>query len=65
LVCLLQLSGLVKNRATLAVSLFGVASCLVGGWTLRFLVLSAGLPQMLASPALEQILEGGARFLLH
>lgn len=65
LVCLLQLSGLVKNRATLAVSLFGVASCLVGGWTLRFLVLSAGMPQMLASPALEQILEGGARFLLH
>lgn len=53
-----QLGGLLKKRAAFVVPLIGLLSCLIGGWTLRYLVLSAGLPQMLASPALEQILQG-------
>ncbi len=58
IVCATQLGGLLKQRAALVVPLIGLISCLIGGWTLRYLVLSAGLPQMLASPALEQILQG-------
>lgn len=58
LVCATQLGGLLKKRAAVVVPLIGLVSCLIGGWTLRYLVLSAGLPQMLASPALEQILQG-------
>lgn len=58
MVCVTQLGGLLKQRAALVVPLIGLISCLIGGWTLRYLVLSAGLPQMLASPALEQILQG-------
>ncbi len=57
LACLSQLSGVLRRRA-LPVSLVGTACCLAGGWTLRFLVLSAGLPQSLASPAWPQILAG-------
>jgi formate-dependent nitrite reductase membrane component NrfD len=62
-VCITQLSGVLKKQATLVVPSIGLASCLVGGWTLRFLVLSAGLPQALSSPALQQILQGSVRFL--
>jgi formate-dependent nitrite reductase membrane component NrfD len=57
----MQLSRLVKLPQ--AVFVLSIATALIGGWTLRFLVLSAGLPQMLASPALQQILQGGAMFL--
>ena len=57
LVCLIQLSGLAK-RVTVVMSLVGIVSCLAGGWTLRFVVLSAGLPASLSSPALMQIFEG-------
>ncbi len=58
IVCVTQLGGLLRKRAAVVVPLIGLVSCLIGGWTLRYLVLSAGLPQMLASPALEQILQG-------
>lgn len=61
LMCLLQLSGLTRRVPFLA-PLVGATSCLVGGFTLRSLVLLAGLPVMLASPDLFQILSG-ARFL--
>jgi formate-dependent nitrite reductase membrane component NrfD len=61
-VCISQLAGLLKKRAAQVVPLIGLSSCLIGGWTLRFLVLSAGLPQMLNSPGLQQIL-GGIQFI--
>ncbi len=60
LVHVLQLSRLV--RVPQPVFVLSIVAALAGGWTLRFLVLSAGLPQMLASPALEQILQGGVMF---
>jgi formate-dependent nitrite reductase membrane component NrfD len=62
LVCLTQLSGLYK-RSPLLVPAMGVVACLIGGWTLRFLVLSAGLPAALASPSWTDILAGGVIFL--
>jgi hypothetical protein len=49
---------LLKKRAAFIVPLIGLTSCLIGGWTLRFLVLSAGLPQSLSSPAFSQALDG-------
>jgi len=52
----LQLTRLVKLPQ--AVFVLSIATALVGGWTLRFLVLSVGLPQMLASPSFQQALEG-------
>jgi len=58
LICITQLSGLLKKRAAFIVPLIGLTSCLIGGWTLRFLVLSAGLPQSLSSPAFSQALDG-------
>lgn len=60
LVSLSQLSGVAK-RALVAVPLVGTVSCLIGGWMLRFVVVSAGLPASLSSPSLLQIL-GGVRF---
>lgn len=57
----LQLSRTV--RLPQAVFVLSIATALIGAWTLRFLVLSAGMPQMLASPNLEQILQGGVTFL--
>lgn len=57
LVSLSQLSGVAK-RALVAVPLVGAVSCLIGGWLLRFVVLSAGLPASLSSPSLLQILAG-------
>lgn len=41
-----------------AVAWVGLVAALAGAWTLRFVVLSAGLPAMIASPALQQALEG-------
>ncbi|MDX9832660.1 MAG: NrfD/PsrC family molybdoenzyme membrane anchor subunit [Anaerolineae bacterium] len=58
LVCITQLTGLLKKKAALVVPLVGATSCLIGGWTLRFVILSAGLPAMLTSPAMQQMLEG-------
>ncbi len=57
LVALSQLSG-VARRSAVIVPLVGAASCLIGGWMLRFVVLSAGLPASLSSPSLLQILAG-------
>jgi formate-dependent nitrite reductase membrane component NrfD len=57
----MQLSRLV--RLPQPVFVVSIATALIGGWTVRFLVLSAGLPAMLSSPALQQILSG-VRFLL-
>lgn len=57
LVALSQLSGVAKREAV-AVPLVGAVSCLVGGWMLRFIVLSAGLPASLSSPSLLHILAG-------
>jgi formate-dependent nitrite reductase membrane component NrfD len=57
LMYLLQLSGLLR-RAAIPVAVLATAGCLAGGWTLRFVVLSAGMPQALASPAWQQILAG-------
>ena len=58
--CVLQVTGAARalRRAPLAVPLIGALSCLIGGWTLRFVVLSAGLPVSLSSPAWMQILNG-------
>ena len=61
LACVSQLSGLLK-RFAVTVSIAGLVCCLIGGWTLRFVVLSAGIPQLVASPAWSQIL-AGIRFL--
>jgi formate-dependent nitrite reductase membrane component NrfD len=63
LVCASQLAGLLKNRAAIVIPLIGLFSCLVGGWTLRYVVLAAGLPASLSSPAWEQ-LQDGVRLLL-
>ena len=57
LICMTQLSGMVK-RAPMAVPLTAVTSCLIGGFALRAVMLMAGLPQTLSSPALLQILQG-------
>ncbi|MBM3150374.1 MAG: hypothetical protein FJZ88_10190 [Chloroflexi bacterium] len=57
LVCLTQLSGLVK-RATAVLPLLGITSCLLGGLVLRSVVLWAGVPASLSSPSLMQILAG-------
>ncbi len=57
LVCFSQLSGPVK-RATVALPLLAIASCLLGGLALRFVVLWAGIPASLSSPSLMQILTG-------
>jgi formate-dependent nitrite reductase membrane component NrfD len=61
LVHLMQLSRVLELPR--AVFVLSIATALFGGWTLRCRVRSAGLPQMLASPALEQILGGGVRFI--
>jgi len=60
LVCVSQLSGLLKRNKTAAVvvPLVGVVGCLIGGWMLRFLVLSAGQAASLSSPAMAQIRDG-------
>jgi len=58
LICITQLAGLLKKKAAFFVPLFGLLSCLIGGWTLRYLVLSAGFPQSLSSPAFSQVLDG-------
>jgi formate-dependent nitrite reductase membrane component NrfD len=63
LVCLTQLAGFLKKQAAFVVPLIGLLSCLIGGWTLRYLVLSAGLPSSLASPAFSQALDGVRIFL--
>jgi len=55
LMALSQLSGVAK-RSAVVVPLVGAASCLIGGWMLRFVVLSAGLRASLSSPSLLQIL---------
>ncbi len=57
LVCFSQLSGPVR-RATVALPLLAIASCLLGGLALRFVVLWAGIPASLSSPSLMQILTG-------
>ncbi len=61
LACLAQLSGLTRRVPALA-PLVGASSCMVGGFTLRTLVLLAGLPVMLTSPDMFQFMTG-ARFL--
>jgi formate-dependent nitrite reductase membrane component NrfD len=62
LVHTMQLSRLVKLPR--AIFVMSIATALIGGWTLRLLVLSAGLPITLSSPSLPQILDG-VRFVLH
>lgn len=57
LVGLTQLSRLVK-QATVVLPLAGIASALLGGLILRFVVVSAGLHASLSSPGLQQILDG-------
>jgi len=57
LVGLIQLSRLVK-RATVVLPLVGIAAALLGGFTLRFVVLSAGLHASISSPGLQQIFDG-------
>jgi len=57
LVALSQLSGVAKRSAVI-VPLVGAASCLIGGWMLRYVVLTAGLRASLSSPSLLQILAG-------
>jgi formate-dependent nitrite reductase membrane component NrfD len=54
---LFRLTGVRKLQAAV-VPLVGVVSCLIGAWTLRFVVLAAGLPQSLTSPAFSQALDG-------
>ena len=54
---LFRLTGLRALQAAV-IPIVGVVSCLIGGWTLRFLILSAGLPNALTSPAFSQALDG-------
>lgn len=61
LVHTMQLSRLVELPQ--AVFLLSIVTALIGGWTLRFVVLSAGLPTALASPSWTHILAGGVTFL--
>jgi formate-dependent nitrite reductase membrane component NrfD len=61
LVHTMQLSRVVKLPQVIFV--LSIVTALVGGWTLRFVVLSAGLPSSLASPAFSQALEG-VRFMV-
>ncbi len=56
-VCVSQLSGLGKKLPSF-VPVIGISSCLLGGLTLRIVVLLAGLPATLTSPALLQMLMG-------
>jgi formate-dependent nitrite reductase membrane component NrfD len=59
LVHLNQLTRLVKHGTpALIIHLAGICSVLIAGLALRFVVLSAGLPASLSSPALMQILAG-------
>jgi formate-dependent nitrite reductase membrane component NrfD len=63
LIHLAQLARLVKRtRPALMLHMVGIPLVLVGGLVMRWLVLSAGLPQMLASPSLQHILQGGVKF---
>ncbi len=55
--CIAQLSGAFR-KAPAAIPALAPISCLIGGWTLRFLILLAGLPASLSSPGLQQILQG-------
>jgi formate-dependent nitrite reductase membrane component NrfD len=61
---LAQAAGLLKRVewAPVAVPVAATALLLIGGWTLRYLVLLAGLPQMLSSPVIQQI-QVGVRFI--
>ncbi len=62
---LAELLGVLRRNKTaaLVVPLVGLVCLLIGGWMLRFVVLSAGQPQMLVSPALDDImLLGGVKF---
>ncbi len=53
----ISLSRLFK-RPKIALHMVGIASGLLGGFILRFVVLSAGLHSSLSSPAMQQILDG-------
>jgi formate-dependent nitrite reductase membrane component NrfD len=60
---LIQLARLVKRtRPALVLHMLAIPLVLAGGLVMRWLVLSAGLPQMLASPSLQHILSGGVKF---
>lgn len=60
----LRLTRIVKRaRTALVLHAFAIPSVLIGAFIMRWAVLSAGLPQMLASPALNDILRGGVTFL--
>jgi len=50
-------SGLAESSKAV-LSMLGIVLCLVGGFILRFVVLSAGLPASLSSPPTQQILDG-------
>ncbi len=54
--CIGQLTGVLSRLKW--VPILAISCCLLGGFTLRFVVLSAGLPARLSSPALLQILSG-------
>jgi formate-dependent nitrite reductase membrane component NrfD len=59
LVHLTQLARLVRRtRPALVLHAVGIPSVLLGALVMRWAVLSAGLPQMLASPVIQQILDG-------
>ena len=47
-----------RTAPVAAIPWLGLVAGLAGAWTLRFAILSAGLPAMLASPAMQQVLEG-------
>lgn len=65
LVCIMQLAGVLKKRAAIVVPFTALLSCMIGGWTLRYLVLSAGLPSTLSSPAFWQALDNVRIVLSH
>jgi len=58
-----NLTGL-RNKPLAVLAWTGLIAGLLGAWTLRYLVLSAGLPQLLCSPNLEQILRGCAKLFM-
>ncbi|MBI3014616.1 MAG: polysulfide reductase NrfD [Candidatus Tectomicrobia bacterium] len=60
-ICVTRLSGLTKRRTAL-LPVAGIASCLLGAFSLRSVILWAGIPASLSSPGLSQI-TAGIRFI--
>ena len=57
IVGVIKLSGMIK-RETIILPIVGVISALIGGLTLRYVILAAGSHAIMISPALQQLIDG-------